>query len=71
MDYYNYKFPLKAKYVRSKNRIYFSTDCEDGEELTYYGRHDKPSSNAYGYRYYKDSKGFLHLIHIDDIVGCE
>ena len=67
-NYSNYDFPLKAKYVRHKNRLYFITDCEDGEELTYYGRVDKPSSNAMGYRYYKDSKGQIRLIHINDIV---
>ena len=68
VDYSNYDFPLKAKYVRHKNRIYFSTDCQDGEELTYYGRVEKPNSNAMGYRHYLDSKGQIKLIHINDIV---
>ena len=68
-NYSNYDFPLKARYVRHKNRIYFETDCQDGEELTYYGRVAKPNSNAMGYRYYKDSKGQIRIIHINDIVG--
>lgn len=67
MDYTNVEFPLCAKYKRHENRIYFATDCEDGEELEYYGKVEKPSSNAAGYRHYKDSKGFLHLIHYTDI----
>ena len=30
---YGFNFPLKAKYKRNKNRIYFSGDFEDGEEI--------------------------------------
>ena len=71
MDYRNYEFPLKAKYVRHENRIYFITDCEDGEELTYVGKCEKPIANANGYREYKDSRGRVRLIHINEIVGCE
>lgn len=63
-----YDFPLKARYKRHKNRIYFATDCKDGEILTYYGRVERPSSNAMGYMYYKDSKGQIRLIHINDIM---
>lgn len=66
-DYSNVNFPLRAKYKRHENRIYFATDCKDGEELEYYGECEKPNSNALGYRYYKDSKGYIHLIHYTDI----
>ena len=67
MNYRNVEFPLHAKYKRHEGRIYFSTNCEDGEELEYYGKVEKPSINAEGYRYYKDSKGFIHLIHYADL----
>lgn len=67
MNYTNIEFPLRAKYKRHKNRIYFATDCQDGEELEYYSKCEKPSSNGAGYRIYKDSKGFTHLIHYTDL----
>ena len=69
INYNNVEFPERAKYVRHENRIYFATDCQDGEELIYYGRCEKPSSNAMGYREYKDSKGYVRLIHYKDIVA--
>ena len=69
INYNDVEFPKKAKYVRHKDRIYFATDCQDGEELTYYGKHEKSSSSAMGYREYKDSHGFIHLIHYNDIVA--
>lgn len=71
IDYRKVEFPLKAKYVRHENRIYFITDWQDGEELTYYGKADKPNSNAKGYRFYRDSKGNIKLVHYNDIVGIE
>lgn len=67
IDYTNMEFPLYAKYKRSKDRIYFATDFEDGEELEYYGKVEKPSSNAMGYRYYKNSKGYIRLTHYTDL----
>ena len=71
MDYRNYEFPLKAKCIRHKNRIYFSIDFEDGEEISYYGKCEQPNANANGYRYYQDSRGNIRLVHISEIVGCE
>lgn len=70
MDYRNYEFPLKVKYVRQENRVYFATDFEDGEEITYVGKCEKPSSNALGYRWYK-GRTEMNLVHISEIVGCE
>ena len=70
MDYRNHKFPLKAKYVRQENRVYFATDFEDGEELTYYGKCESPTGNKVGYRLYKGSTG-VRRVHISEIVGCE
>ena len=40
---YGFNFPMKAKYKRNKNRIYFSGDFEDGEEIEFYYMSDKPS----------------------------
>lgn len=68
ISYANVEFPLYAKYKRSKNRIYFATDFEDGEKLEYYGKAEKPSSNAMGYRYYINSKGYIKLIHYTDLA---
>ena len=50
---YGFNFPLKAKYKRNKNRIYFSGDFEDGEEIEFYCMSDKPSSSAKGYAFYR------------------
>lgn len=66
-DYSNVVFPVYAKYKRHKNRIYFATDCKNEEKLKYYGKCEKYSSNANGYRHYMDSNGFVHLIHYNDI----
>ena len=66
-DYSNIKFPLKTKYVRHKNRLYFSTDPDDGEDLLYYGKPLKASSAAMGYREYLNKNGGRKLIHYNDI----
>ena len=50
---YGFNFPLKTKYKRNKNRIYFSGDFEDGEEIEFYCTSDKPSSSAKGYAFYR------------------
>lgn len=55
-EHYGFNFPTKAKYKRSKNRIYFSGDFDDGEEIEFYYMTDKPSSNAKGYAYYRSIK---------------
>jgi len=68
MNYTNVDFPVHAKYKRSKNRIYFATDYKDGEELEYYGKVEKPSSNALGYRYYRNSSGYIRLIRYTDLA---
>lgn len=66
-DHYNYDFPLKAKYKRSKNRIYFSTNFKDGEEIEFFWLCDKPSSCAKGYAYYKGDGAYTNLIHISEL----
>lgn len=67
MDYRKVEFPLKAKYKRHKCRIYFVTDFKDGEELEYYGKVEKPASNAKGYRWYKNSQGKIKVVHYNDL----
>lgn len=67
---YGYKFPMKARYKRSSNRIYFMTDFKDNELIEFFWYCDKPSSNAKGYAYYKNEKGFSRLIHIDEIESA-
>ena len=67
MDYKNVEFPLKAKYKRHKNRIYFVTDFGDGEEIEYDGKVEKPSANAQGYRYYINSRGKSRVVHYEDL----
>lgn len=69
INYSNVKFPLKAKFVRHENRIYTIMDFRDGEELRYYGKCEKPSSNANGYRFYTDNNGHTQLVHYTDIIA--
>lgn len=67
MNYKEVEFPVRAKYKRNKNRVYFPDDFKDGEELEYYGKVEKPSSNAKGYRYYKNANGHIRLTHYTDL----
>lgn len=66
-DYSNVKFPQVGKYIRHSDRIYLVTDPEDGEVLTYFGRAEKPSSNALGYRWYRAADGTTRLVHFNEI----
>ena len=64
---YGHKFPLKAKYKRDKNRIYFSDDFADSEEIEFFCNCEKPSSNAIGNAWYIDKSGISKLINIKDL----
>lgn len=55
-EHYGFNFPMKAKYKRDENRIYFSVDFEDGEEIEFFYMCDKPASNAEGYAFYRSVK---------------
>lgn len=72
-NYNEVEFPQIARFVRHSNRIYFITDFEDGEILTYYGRVEKPSSNAKGYRLYlgKNQIRMVHFNDIEEVKGAE
>ena len=67
LDYSNTNFPQETHYIRHPNRIYSSMDFEDGEKIFYYGKHIKPSSNAKGYRWYRNVHGLTRLVHWTDI----
>ena len=67
IDYTNVDFPEETHYIRKQNRIYSSTDPEDGEMLTYYCRHAMPIGNSLGYRWYKRENGMAVLVHYKEI----
>lgn len=61
-------FPLKAKYKRFSNRIYFSIDFKDKEELEFANTCEKPSSNAIGNVFYRSCKsGITNLVNINEL----
>ncbi|MBE6058070.1 hypothetical protein, partial [Clostridium sp.] len=45
---YGFNMPIKCKYKRDKNRIYFSNDFKDGEEIYFCHNCSKPSAIAKG-----------------------
>ena len=65
--HYGYKFPMKAKYIRSSDRIYFSNDFQDREEIEFEWYCEKPSGNADGYAYYIGKNEFAKLVHISEL----
>lgn len=68
---YGYDFPAKAKYKRSKNRIYFITDFQDGEEIEFFWNCDKPNSCAKGYAFYMSKDANFKMIHISEIESID
>lgn len=65
--HYGHNFPMKAKFKRSNNRIYFVDDFEDNESIEFYWACSKPSSCAIGNVWYKGINGIPKLINIRDI----
>ena len=65
-DYKLEDFPRKARYIRHKNRIYFSTSFKDNEELTLYGFCSRPNAYKEGLALYSNGRK-LKLINIADI----
>jgi hypothetical protein len=63
------EFPKKAKYKRNENRIYFYGDFEDGEEIEFAYRCDKPNASAIGNVWYKScgDKWKMNLVNIRDL----
>lgn len=63
-------FPTKAIYKRDTNRIYFTTDFKDNEEITFHSFHGRPGSYQEGLaRYTNGSK--IKLINIKDIESVD
>lgn len=52
-EHYGIDFPMKAKYKRDKNRLYFVNDFEDGEEIEFYYLTNKPNASSKGYAWYR------------------
>ena len=61
-------FPNKGIYKRNPNRIYFSGDFQDGEEVYFKWTTGKPSSTAKGYAFYKNINGESNLINIKELL---
>jgi len=68
---YGFDMPVKAIYKRDINRIYFSGDFQDNEELDFFWNCEKPSACAIGNAFYMNKHGISHLINIKEIVCCE
>lgn len=68
---YGIKMPLKAKYIRKPNRIYFLTDPKHGEILSFYWNAEKPSSCASGLAWYRGNDGYSHLVNVDELDDIE
>lgn len=64
---YGFDMPLKAKYKRFDNRIYFATDFQDNEEIEFFWHCDKPSACAIGNAFYVGKDGFSHLVNIKEL----
>lgn len=64
---YGYDMPLKAKYKRSVNRLYFYGDFKDGEEVTFFWNCEKPSACAVGNAFYIGENRTSHLVNISEL----
>jgi hypothetical protein len=63
-----YVYPIKAKYKRNANRIYFIGDFEDGEELKFAYKCLKPSADGIGNVWYESCKtGHVKLVNIKEL----
>lgn len=64
---YGFDMPLKAKYKRNPNRIYFSGNFQDNEEIEFFWDVEKPSSCALGYAFYMGKDGGTQLVNIQEL----
>lgn len=66
------KFPQKGIYRRKANRIYFSTDFKDGEEIKFSHFGIRPHTKAEGLAFYESVEGYtVNLINLKDIEAIE
>lgn len=64
---YGFDMPLKAKYKRSKNRIYFSGDFKDGEEIEFFWNCEQPNACAKGNAFYFGKSSVSNLVNISEL----
>jgi hypothetical protein len=64
---YGFNMPMKAVYKRFPNRIYFSTDFQDGEEIEFFWNCDKPSTCAIGNAFYIGKDSISRLVNIKEL----
>lgn len=67
LQHYGFNFPKTAKYRRASNRIYFGTDFDDGEEITFAWMCNQPNANARGNAFYYSPKHGYRLINISEL----
>ena len=65
-EHYGINMPLRARYVRYPNRIYFATDPEHGEMMSFFCSAEKPSSCARGLAWYWGENAY-HLVCVDEL----
>ena len=66
--HYGFEFPLKAKYKRFDNRIYFATDFKDGEEISFFWDCITPTGCALGNAFYVNKEGISNLINFKELI---
>ena len=64
---YGFDMPLKAKYKRDPNRIYFIGDFKDGEIIKFSWCCEKPSACAIGNVFYESEHEPSQLVNIRDL----
>jgi hypothetical protein len=64
-------YPLKARYKRFDNRIYFVGDFEDNEEIEFAYMCEKPNACAIGNVWYKGKAGIPKLINIKELKEAD
>jgi hypothetical protein len=70
-EYYGITMPMRAKYIRNSNRIYFENDPKHGETMSFFCCCDKPSRNAIGNAYYWGEDAFSHLVNVKELEPIE
>ena len=68
-EHYGINMPLRARYVRYPNRIYFATDPEHGEMMSFFCSAEKPSSCARGLAWYWGENAY-HLVRVDELTAA-
>ena len=64
---YGFDMPLKARYKRRPNRIYFYGNFQDNEEIEFFWDAEKPSSCAKGYAFYMGKDKMSQLVNIKEL----